>query len=105
MEKVIDAIRAAVVPDATPETRAAGVTACRAVLAALEGTPGQPHALPVPTNTIASVIGALRGVPLEQLLDVAIARVRAALPADVNVEPVKAMKLPLVPLPAATRQP
>ena len=41
MDDMLEAIRAAIAPDATDEARAAGATACRTILAALEGTPGQ----------------------------------------------------------------
>ena len=37
MESMLDSIRAAVAPDATPERRAAGAVACRTFLAAIEG--------------------------------------------------------------------
>src|SRR5262245_58910396 len=90
MDHVIETIRAALVPGAGPAERAAGVSACRTVLAALEATPGQPmHATPSapPSSPIATVIGALRNVPGDQLLDLIIARLRAALPSDTTVPP------------------
>ncbi len=101
MESVIESIRAAIAPDATPEAKAAGITACRAVLAALEGTPGQPLAAPIaPTSPVAAVVGALRGVPPDQLLDLAIAKLRAALPAGADVPTAQPLKFQIVPIPS-----
>lgn len=102
MDNVIDSIRAAIAGDATPEAKAAGATACRAILAALEGTPGQPLAAPItipPAAQIASAVSALRGVPAEQLLDLAIARLRAALPAGTEVAPVVPFTFNIAPVP------
>ena len=102
MENVIDSIRAAITTDATPEAKAAGVTACRAILAALEATPGQPLAapavVPLSGSQIAGVVSALRGVPPDQLLDLAIQRLRAALPAGVDVPPAQPLKFHIIPV-------
>lgn len=100
MEPVIDAIRAAVAPDASFEAKAAGITACRAILAALDATPGQPiGAAPVPATPVSAIVGALRGVPPEQLLDMAIAKLRAVLPAGAEASPVKPFAIPMVAAP------
>jgi hypothetical protein len=87
MDNVIEAIRAALGPGANANEREAGVTACRAVLATLEATAGQPMhraAAPAASSQIATVIGALRNVPIDQLLDLIIAKLRTALPADAS---------------------
>jgi hypothetical protein len=100
MEDVINAIRAAIAPDATPEAKSAGIAACRAVLGALNATPGQPiAAAPVPATPVAAIVGALRGMPADQLLDLAIAKLRAALPAGSEVAPVKPVAIPIIPVP------
>jgi hypothetical protein len=100
MEALIETIRAAVVPEATAEARATGANACRTILSALEATAGQPLAAQVasPPNAsqIASAVSALRGVPAEQLLDMAIARLRAALPAGVEVAPAMPLKFHMI---------
>lgn len=98
MDNVIDAIRAAVAPDASPEAKAAGIAACRAIVAALEGTQAQSFAPVAPASPVAALVGALRGVPPEQLLDLAIAKLRAALPAGTEVAPVRPIKIDLVPV-------
>lgn len=98
MDNVIDAIRAAVAADASAESKAAGVTACRAILAALETTPGQTFASTVPASPVAAMVGALRGVPPDQLLDLAIAKLRSALPAGTVVPAVQPLKLQIVPI-------
>lgn len=100
MEDVINAIRAAVAPDATADAKSAGIAACHAVLAALDATPGQPiGTAPIPATPVAAIVGALRGMPPDQLLDLAIAKLRAALPADAQVVPVKPVAIPIVPIP------
>ncbi len=101
MEPLLEAIRAAVSPDATQEARAAGVGACRTILTALEASAGQPMtASPLaPQAPIANIVGLLRGVPPDQLLDLAIAKLRAALPADAVVTPVRPLKFHIIPPP------
>ena len=101
MQALLEAIHVAVSPDASPEARARGAEACRTILAALDATPGEPMtatavAQPSP---IASIVGALRGVPPDQLLDLAIAKLRAALPPGAEVPAVTPLKFHIVPLP------
>jgi hypothetical protein len=71
-----------------------------AALRAALDTPAQQPSAPSPIATIAA---ALRNVPPDQLLDLAIAKLRAALPADAEVKPTASMKIPLVPIPGAPR--
>ncbi|HEU0029886.1 MAG TPA: hypothetical protein VFQ53_04580 [Kofleriaceae bacterium] len=107
MEDLIESIRLAIAPDATDEARAEGATACRSILSALEAKPGEPLATPavpamatVPSpEAVASIVGALRSVPPEQLLDLAIARLRAALPPGQAAPAVQPVKFQLVPIP------
>lgn len=102
MENVIESIRAAIAPDATPEVRAAGVAACRSVLTALEASPGQgfaPATVSPNPSAIAAAVGALRGVPPDQLLDLAISRLRAALPAGVEVPAAQPLKFHIINVP------
>jgi hypothetical protein len=93
MENLIEAIRAALADNAPDDARTAGAQACRTILTALETKPGQPMTAatandPNSTTQVAQMVAALRGVPAEQLLDLAIARLRAALPA--GTEPPRA---------------
>lgn len=97
MDTIIESIRTAVAPDATPEAKTAGIAACRAILAALDA-PGHPMTAPVPASPVAAIVGALRGVPPDQLIDMAIAKLRAALPAGTDVAPVKPIAIPVVPI-------
>jgi hypothetical protein len=99
----LEAIGAALASDATPEIRAAGATACRAILAALEPQPATAAQPVVPP--IASIVSALRGVPPDQLLDLAIAKLRAALPAGTESAPVAPIKFHIVPVSPAARKP
>src|SRR5438067_1750597 len=100
MQAAIDSIASALASDASPEAKRAGAAACRAVLAALERR--APDAVTPPTPPaphIAALVAALRGMPMEQVLDLAIARLRTALPAGMDVAPVASLKLPIIPIP------
>ncbi len=102
MENLLEQIRAAAVVDASADARAAGVDACRTILAALDATPGQPLAAAVVTpnpSAIAAAVGALRGVPPDQLLDIAISRLRAALPVGVDVPVAQPLKFHIIHVP------
>ena len=100
MEELLESIRAATAADANAELRAVGVAACRTILAALDPTPDIPTATGIPTTTspIATMIGALRDVPPDKLLDLAIARLKAALPADTQLAPVTPIKFQFIPV-------
>ena len=100
MNDLIDSIRAALAPGATPEAKGKGMDACRAILAALGASPGEPMSAVVPANPVAALVGALRGVPPDQLLDLAIAKLRAALPAGVEAATATPLKFHIVPLPS-----
>jgi hypothetical protein len=106
METQLDAIRAAVAADATEEAKAAGVAACRTILGALEARPHEPLvAAKQPADLIAAAVSLMRSVPAEQLLDLMIARLRAALPADQAVSAVQRLHVPLVQLPQIASKP
>lgn len=114
MEQLLEAIRAATAPDATEHIKTAGANACRALLAALEAKQGEPLPAtnPVPSpapsaapsidsaQLVAQFASALRGLPPEQLLDLAIDRLRRALPAATPVPPVAPVRFQLIPVPA-----
>jgi hypothetical protein len=102
MDDLLEAIRAAVTAGAAPEARAAGAAACRSILAALDATSGQPMVTAAPASpapAIANIVSALRGVPPDQLLDLAIAKLRAALPAGVDVARPAPLNFNIVPIP------
>jgi len=72
MDETIETIRTAVASDATAEQKAAGVVACRAILAALDAEPGKAIMLPgAPQH------GPLAGITPDQALDLLIARLSA----------------------------
>ncbi len=104
MDQLLEAIRAATAPDASTEIKEAGATACRTLLIALEGKEGEPLAAPLPVPVaaappdITALVAGLKGVPVDQLLDLAIAKLRSALPAGTQVAPVRAYQVPLIPL-------
>ena len=107
MEGLIESIRSALEANASNDVRAAGAAACRTILTALEATPGEPIAMPTPIAPpasappglpIAALVTALRSMSPDQLLDAAIARVRAALPPGTEVQRARSLELRIVPL-------
>jgi hypothetical protein len=112
MQQLLEAIRAATASDATDDIKAAGATACRALLAALEAKTGEPLAAAPPNppaapaliapssidaTQVQTAIRALGSMQPEQLLDLAIARLRAALPQGAEVAPTQPVKFHLIP--------
>ncbi len=77
MNRHIDDIRTALADGATPDQKAHGAAACRAILAALEAEAGNPIAMPgaPPPHPLA-------GIDPGQALDLLIARLTAALPKE-----------------------
>jgi hypothetical protein len=101
MDTLIDAIRAALADGATDDTKRAGANACRAILAALDAEPGASLAPAAPAIN-ATMITALGRMDLNQLLDVAIARLRVLNAANSNAAPPtpsRGVSFPLVPVP------
>lgn len=118
MDPIIETIRSAVAPDASDEAKAAGVMACRAVLTALEAQPGEllvpgapvdagtptdsVNVTPVPAlgpANIAAAVSVMRDMNPEQLLDLAIARLRMALPAGATAPSVEPLKFHIIHVP------
>jgi hypothetical protein len=100
VEAMLVAIRGAFTADATDDARRAGAAACHALLAALQpNAPAQPNAaVQLNAAAVAQAVSALRGVPAEQLLDLAIAKLRTALPAGVEPPAVKPLNFHFVPI-------
>jgi hypothetical protein len=102
MENLIDTIKAAIAQGASDEARVAGAQACRTILVALDTPAGQPLAAPTeaatPTSQLQAVVTAMRGMPPEQLLDLAIARLKAALPPGTEAPQTQRLLVPLVPI-------
>ena len=86
MESALDTLRAALAAGATADARAAGAVACRAMLAALEAAPGQPLPVAPPTPITdaspAAIPMSLAGLSLDQVLDLAIGKMRSMLPPE-----------------------
>ena len=100
MQGAIDSIAAALAKDASPEAKRDGAVACRAVLSVLE--PRGPDAVTPPAPPaphVAALVAALRGMPMEQILDLAITKLRSSLPVGTEVAPVSSLKLPIIPIP------
>lgn len=72
MQELISAITAATATGASVEQKAAGVHACRTIIAALDTEPGKPLVLasPLPQSPLA-------GISIDQVLDLAVARLTA----------------------------
>jgi hypothetical protein len=85
-ESLIESIRVATADGATSEARTTGAAACRTLLAVLDAKPGEAIAMPSPppqsASAITTALGALRGVPPEQLLDLVIAKLRSLVPVE-----------------------
>ena len=104
MENLIESIKNALAPDATDEVRLAGAQACRTILVALETPAGESLAAATvsssttiaPSSPLLAAVAALRGLPPDQLLDLAIARLKAALPAGAEAPQVRSLHVPLV---------
>ena len=106
IQLVTDAIRRGLDPAADGQARAAAVAACRTVLASLgePAAPPVPLAPPPPATPIAAVVETLRKLSPDQLFDLAIQRLRAALPPDANLaSPETRFQLIQIPLPGAGR--
>lgn len=102
MDQLLEAIRNATATDATDDARTAGAHACRTILTALEAKPGESLAPPigaaVPDSPIAAVVAGLRGVPMDQLLDLAISKLRTMVPAEAAT-PATKIAIPLIQVP------
>lgn len=104
MDNLIESIKNAIASDASDEARSVGAQACRMILVALETPAGEPMATPTvsssttvaPSSPLHAAVAALRGLPPEQLLDLAIARLKAALPAGAEATQVRRLNVPLV---------
>jgi hypothetical protein len=94
----IESIRVAVANDATPEARAAGIAACRAILATLGASPAEPKIEVGPTA--AAIAALVRSSPPDQLLDLVISKLRTLVPADAHKPAVSRMTIPYVKVPA-----
>ena len=108
MDELLETIKLAAASDASDEARAAGAAACRTVLAALDARVGEPLVhVPAPApSPVAMAVSALRNVPPDQLLDLAIAKLRTLLPdgtALPRVDPVKFHVIQLPQLPKGGR--
>ena len=110
---LIATIGSAVARGASPETRAAGVTACRSILTVLEAKPGEPLAAAAapataPTSPIASLLSQpgflskLAAMSREQLLDL-LKQVTAAIPARPHTPTTAAPRFHLIPIPQMRR--
>jgi hypothetical protein len=106
LQELVATIRASVAPGVTPEARAAGAAACRAIMSALEAQVGQPlvttPAAPtttqptspstsplgriltqfagMPREQLTGMLSQLAAMPREQLVDFLINRLRGAFP-------------------------
>lgn len=107
METLLQYIAAAMADDATADERAAGAHACRTILATLEAgvaTPSTPST-PLGARTeealvqpavVQAAVTALRGMSVDQLLDLAITRLRGVVPAGGDVAPPAGVKFHLI---------
>ena len=85
IESLMQSVRDSVAPDATEDARRAGAHACRTLLAALDTKPGQAlvpaPVVPAASSGVQAIVSLLRSAPPDQLLDLAIAKLRTLVPA------------------------
>lgn len=101
MQELIEVIRAAVTTGATNDQKAAGLQACRTIIAALDTEPGKPLVPP-------SLLATATRPTLDQMLDLAIARLSTIVSArDAATDPPATQKVSAVPrqLPTGLRVP
>lgn len=101
IETLVQQIREAADPNTSEQTRAAGAQACRTLLAAFEARQGETLAQQsptAPTPPIAAVVNILRNTPVDQLLDLEIAKLQSITPAQ-EAMPRVSIRVPLVAVP------
>lgn len=108
MAALLDTLRRGLVSDADEPARDAARAACRRLALALDLPPGAlagaMPATPTP-SPVAAIVDTLRTLPPDKLLDLAIQRLRAALPAGAPVVAPEPVRFQLVPvMPAAQRR-
>ena len=106
---LLDTLRRGLVSDADEPARDAARAACRRLALALDLPPGALVAGAMPatptTSPVAAIVDTLRKLPPDKLLDLAIQRLRAALPAGAPVVAPEPVRFQLVPvMPAAQRR-
>jgi hypothetical protein len=122
-EALLEIIRRGLSPDADPIARTNALDVCGRIVQAFSPPASVPHVnlarvapvapvpgtpspfmlpqafpLPAPTSPLAAVVGTLRDLPPEQLFDLAIQRLRAALPQGAAVPEAKGIQFQLVPV-------
>lgn len=106
---LLDTLRRGLVSEADEAARDAARDACRRLALALDLPPGAlvagvMPATPTP-SPVAAIVDTLRKLPPDKLLDLAIQRLRAALPAGAPVAAPEPVRFQLVPvLPAGQRR-
>src|SRR5262245_10637660 len=122
-EALLEMIRRGLAPDADPTARANALDVCARIVQAFSPPPvnlapaahvptmpppfAMPQGLapPAPASPLAAAVGMLRNLPPEQLFDLAIQRLRAALPQGTTVPESKGIQFQLVPMIPARSKP
>ena len=101
IESLIHSVRHGVAPEATEEARRDGANACRTLLAALDAKHGEAlvpaPVLPAASNGVQAIVSLLRSAPPDQLLDLAIAKLRTLVP-PAEQTTVRAFPIRIVPV-------
>jgi hypothetical protein len=92
----LETVRAAFVDGASLDARRAGATACRTLAAILDAQPGQPLAASPPStaHALASLLPQLGDANIDQLLELAIAKLTAKLPPGTTVPAPRSYPIP-----------
>ena len=102
IDSLIHSVREALASTATDEARRAGAQACRTLLAALDAKHGE-ALIPAPVqpttpNGVQAIVSLLRSAPPDQLLDLAIAKLRTLVPPTEQAATVRAFPIRIVPV-------
>jgi len=104
LDDLIAAIRTAVAPGASAETRAVGTTACRSILTVLQAKAGQPltaapSTAPIATSPLAAMLSQLAAMPREQMLEFITNFLRTRLPQGTQTQVVAGPRFHLIQIP------
>lgn len=97
MEKIIDTIRSASEPGATETQQQEGATALQLMLTALGAKKGETISQPE-VASIVQLVRALRMLPVDQVLDFAISKLRTMLPENAALDAIKPLAFPIIPI-------
>lgn len=98
-EALVEAVKAALADDATPEAKAAAAAACRTLVAVFQADQGEPLASAPSASPAVAMAQHMAGAPPSAVLDAVITRLQALVPDEPAAVPTPALRIPFVPIP------